>query len=743
MRYPLFRARGGLHWLLALAALVGLGLPLATPEPALAQDASWNDDVTIQTSDAVFEPRIAYDTTGFAHVVFFSGPTQPEWKIYYTNNRSGSWSRPRRISENQDVEQRNCDIAISPNGHVHVIYQKKTGRTASEIYYVESPNLGNDWSNPVNISNTPGRAYEPTLAVDANSGVHFAWIDSRWSGILQTTYAMRTAAGAFVGPIKVGANTFERSIGLTTTGVGANVQAHVVYMGRKASSNSQVDYDVYYTAGVGATFSKPANLSNDSGTWSLEPSIISDGGANLFIAWDTDANYHDVVFARSNNGGASWTRPVNVSSRSTPALTPELAYGLLDGVPQVHLAWSEGNTGRRAVLYLSYNPASNSFSSQVQSASDDGTLSVDVAGSPVTNEVAVTYRNKSLRTKISTKGSSAFIGAGIDFEGVSPFKTSNLVVKLSEPRGDPRQLRYAFDRVPDDRDAWLPFASTLNVTVPQASVCERSLNVQFRASDGRVSQAFKRDLVVDPRVDAFVDIGNPLLALNGGGDPRYTHTGKALVRVANAGDCSGLSKLYIGTSTTPLELPATGQFTTEIELDNPDQEGQRSMQLRVEDKLGNQQTYSESLVIDRTPPQLTGGSLKIAQPRGGLTSILATLEFSGVVISDTQYPAGRWGALIANVPVSSTVQAGSDDVFFDWYPIKIDATGASFVVEDWSVVRGLTDELPYRQLGGQDIQVLVKFIDGAGNPTDRVLSSTVTLSNSFELGENFLPATFK
>jgi hypothetical protein len=723
------------RWTLTLV-LLGAALPALTPVPAQARSSAWSQgQVVSQTNIATYEPRVAYDPEGFVHVVYFGGPTQSAWDVFYTNNRAGSWAPPRQISDHDPVEQRAPNLAIGRDGRVHVVYEKRI-RNNNEVYYVESPDLGKTWGTPVNLSDSSGRAYEPNLAVDATNALHVVWIDSRWADILQTTYSYRPAGGAFSAPIKVGGNTFEQSPDIATSGT----TVHVIYQGRRASSNSTKDFDVYYATGSGGSFNPPTNFTRD-GDWSLDPTIASDGANALMIAWDTDDNYHDIVASVSLDGGQSWSPRRNIYSRSTAGLTPSLAYGLRAGQGQFHLAWSEGDTGRRSVLYVSYDAARNEWSSEIERASESGTLSVSAAGSLATNETAVAYRNKGLDSTVSTRGVGAFIGAGIEFPTYSgATRERTLGVKLLDPQGDPVEMRYNFDAAPGELDPWLPFAESFEVTAPDVSFCERVFYIQFRTADGRVSPAFSRELLIDDEVQATVLVANPLLATLGG-DARYSKTGRVRVSVSDSGECSGFKALTIDGQ--PYTIDEDG-FSEEVPLASTGTltEGPRLLNLTLSDKLDNQITISRSITVDRTPPRVLSGTLEIAAPPQGLPSVLATLTFTNLVVSDTLYPGGFWGALVANVPASDNPnrRSDSDSNLLTWTPVRLTrASDGSFVVQNWDVLDGITESIADRRYAGDEIEVRVKIVDGAGNVAERRLSATVRLSESFKGRELFLP----
>lgn len=709
---------------LLLLSMFGATLP-AAPPTAEAAGATWGSPVAVsQSSYATYSPRTAYDGEGFLHAVYFSGKSQSEWDIFYTNNRGGSWATPRQISDNDKAEQRNADIAISRDGHVHVLYQKTTG--SAQVFYVESPDLGSSWGKPLNVSNTTSRAYEPSLTADADGGVHAVWIDGRWSDSLSVTYSSKPAGGTFGAPRKIGGNQFEKDPDVVTTGSGGNLQVHVVYQGRKTSSNSTSDFDVWYGRGVGGQFAAPTNFSRDS-KWSLSPAITSDGGSGVFITWDTGENYHDVVFSASNNGGTSWSARRSVYSRSTPGLTPALAYGLRDGVQQVHLAWSEGDSGKRSVLYLTYNQATNSWAPTIEKASPSGVLDSTVAASAVTSESAVAFRDKTLRSAVASRGAGPFAIVFEDYQ--EPNADSRLDVVLANVPADASEYRLSIDRLPNDLDPWQPLTPRISVEAQQSEQCRRVFYLQFRLADGRLSTVYSKPFQVDAAVQALIDV-----AAVGGYDPLHTRDDKVAVRVRDSGECAGLRRMLLN-GQSPIDLDADG-FEGEVGLGA--EEGVHPFVVQVEDVLGNQLTVSRTLVVDRTAPEVLSGTLAITAPVAGLPTILATLRFSDVAVRDEGY-GGAWGLLLANAPADDKLA----DTALEWRPVRVEQAEGAFDVPAWSVLRGLSSSVDDRSLAGKLIEVRAKLVDGAGNPSSTTLTTTVRLATDYRAAETFLPTTLR
>ncbi|NJO07851.1 MAG: hypothetical protein HC876_21315, partial [Chloroflexaceae bacterium] len=76
-------------------------LALVRPGQSQAQTTNtWSSaaGITPSSIDAL-DPQIVIDQAGVSHVVYFETNFSSRERVYYINNRSGSWSTPRLMSE--------------------------------------------------------------------------------------------------------------------------------------------------------------------------------------------------------------------------------------------------------------------------------------------------------------------------------------------------------------------------------------------------------------------------------------------------------------------------------------------------------------------------------------------------------------------------------------------------------------------------------------------------------------------
>lgn len=108
------------------------------------------------------------------------------------------------------------------------------------------------------------------------------------------------------------------------------------------------------------------------------------------------------------------------------------------------------------------------------------------------------------------------------------------------------------------------------------------------------------------------------------------------------------------------------------------------------------------------------------------TTLLADLSLTGLAVTDA-YPGGYWGAWIATS--LTPVDEPATNAALTWTAVPIPAANRTVdgaLVRRWSPATGLGT--PARALPpNTTIYVYLRLLDGAGNPSERVLAQQVTL----------------
>lgn len=241
-------------------------------------------------------PAIAVDNSGQLHLVLETQKDSNSVDVVYTKSVDGarSWSSAADISG--AGQSSIADIVVDTSGIIDAAwgYTSSSKKTAG-IFLARSLDEGKTWTEPINISNTPGASSEPDVAVGPDNAIHVTWTD-------------------------------------TSTG----------------ENHPQIYY--CFSNNSGGTWSKAENISNSLGS-AHEPAIAVGKEGVVYLAWSetaAGADHSDIYFARKTSSG--WSKPINVSNSSYAVSHPDVACGVRDNV---HLCWAE-NSGENNAQDICY-----------------------------------------------------------------------------------------------------------------------------------------------------------------------------------------------------------------------------------------------------------------------------------------------------------------------------------------------------------------------------------------------------
>ena len=326
------------------------------------------------------------------------------------------FTQPQKINSS-DGSTGNSEqlIAVDNLGNINVVWVEPT--SANNIMFSRSTDGGLTFSAPVNLSNNPGGAFEPSLALDASGNINLAWTGSAnfASGPNDIFFTRSTDGGnSFSTPVDVSGGQpagggFTPSLALDTAG-----NPNLVWSGcfdLACSANSSVFFS--RSNDRGATFSAPVQVSNDQ---TQIPQVVVDPSGNIDVVWYESVNgggfLEPVLFSQSSDGGATFSTPVTVSGTT---FFPSLEKMVVDSSGNIYiienlhpnlnasnrdvwLAASHDGGATFSMTNLSNNPGSD--------APDFGQIAVDSAGN--IDVVWVNQTQTALVFRRSTDGGATF-----------------------------------------------------------------------------------------------------------------------------------------------------------------------------------------------------------------------------------------------------------------------------------------------------------------------------------------------
>jgi hypothetical protein len=261
------------------------------------------------------ESAFTIDPTGRIFVVwsgrFIADPTP---RIYFVKSTDGgaSFSAPLAINGNTGYAVL-PNIAADRSGNLVVGWYDLSG-DAPVVGWSRSTNAGTSFSTPVAIFDSPNVFTRPAVAIDSKNNAYLAWIQQSSSASV-IRLAVSKAGGAFGAPTTATDSSIlsfapdlavgpDDSLGLATytRAIVSNLAQNRVIAFQRSTNG-------------GTSFSSPVFLSS-AADQSYVPAIVFEPSGAIDVVWEEfDGNdlQSDVWVARSTNGGAGFSAPVNLS----------------------------------------------------------------------------------------------------------------------------------------------------------------------------------------------------------------------------------------------------------------------------------------------------------------------------------------------------------------------------------------------------------------------------------------------
>ncbi|MEJ5346734.1 MAG: sialidase family protein [Chloroflexus sp.] len=253
----------------------------------------------------------------------------------------------------------------------------------------------------------------------------------------------------------------------------------------------------------------------------------------------------------------------------------------------------------------------------------------------------------------------------------------------------------------------------------------------------------KASVIIDTSVVATASVANPLLYDSSSWyasnyrvydlDPGSTPLPQILLSVADGGDCSQISRVRVASNVAALaatsDLDVEGTLNAIIPLPGvtfspPSPDGNYPVVIRIYDQLGNSQTITRTIRLDRTPPQISlSGSEIITATDSPIGDILQDLTFDLSTATITE-ANGIHGVLIAVSP--SAVSNPTTSSTLQWIEAPVNFNGGQFTVSSWSMANAPGVTMATTSVSEQTFYLYIRLIDRAGNIGDAVLETTAT-----------------
>ncbi len=247
------------------------------------------------------------------------------------------------------------------DNHVYVIWQSALSGN-STILMAKSLDGGASFEKPIQLSDAAQLSAFPQIAVSGNN-VYSSWIEKSDDNSTNVIFAKSNDQGNSFGvPLHVTHNIGNSGIPKLSA------DGNNVYLSWE--DNSRGDYEVFLSKSndSGASFHVPFDISTTTGQ-SGTPEVIASGD-NVYAVWmdNTSGNY-DIFFTKSADGGATFEKPVDISHLKGDSGYPQFTVWKNN----IYVTWTQTMSGINYDIFLAKSSDNgNTFDSPINLSNNLG-----------------------------------------------------------------------------------------------------------------------------------------------------------------------------------------------------------------------------------------------------------------------------------------------------------------------------------------------------------------------------------
>jgi hypothetical protein len=767
--------------------------------------------------------------TNTVHAIAVNGDNRKNDTFYWRKSDSSlTFPEPVDLGDaGGQTDYTGADVATAWHNQ-NVVVAVWLDQDTDRIYFRRSDDGGQTWGGTRVVHQGGGFPVTPKVGIRSFPGGGLGEVVITWRDPESFYYTICNAQGEeCIGRQYLDGDNRAKAYGQAAIAVGPNGALGIAYV-TGATVYARI-WDATKSGAAALATRETVAAQNGSIDRYFDTTMAIDRDGDIFVAYRRldrkletgGADQGDVFFSR-RTGFNSWPRSriSNVQSRGTVAVAT-------DPIGNLHFFWVRARDGANEYFYTKRLPDGGFTNNYI------GSSPVFIANGMVTGTLSDwSYGHGTLEAFVPggqimryylfrTPGDNCVaqtITIGNAIPGTNPpvVRDSSVVGTLAPSTGcTPAEQRVTLN-AQDANALAAPWSGTYNVPITNLEQCVQTIHVQLRANNRTQFDPQWRSatFIADPQaadtpVDAAITVMNPKMfglippvfspvspagdmMSEGGasnGDPGYTRIEQMHMRIADIGDCTGISeyKLLFDTGAPFQSDTITGTFASNLPL--PPQVQNQSLQvggtlfrIQVFDRAGNSVTLLRRMVYD--PPDPNGrpvmdlSQTSLTTDTNTLT-ILRSLIINTIVVTDNLYRRGEsvpdrgytnnqtppnssdatkqfWGLWIAVEYLGKEANAETlrpplpaGGLTFDnlrWQPVEVPnaAAGARVRFNLFSGVLDRTAPSPTNGFGPDltkdgTYRVYVKALDGAGNASTATYSTTLRLDPGYEVPTIRLP----
>jgi fructose-specific component phosphotransferase system IIB-like protein len=329
---------GGGQIMFAKSSANGANFTSAKNLGNITQDSA-NPDVAVSGNNVY----VVWESVGMNSTA--ADASNSEVMFAKSSNNGANFTSAKNLS-NSAGNSANPDVAVSGN-NVYVVWEDNSAG-GTEIILARSTNGGANFGPSRNLSNSLGESFDPRIAI-SGSNVYVVWVDySLGNSTRSDIMLIRSTSG---GANFASAENLSNSPGEASDPRIAVSESNVYVVWEDTTpetGNGEIKFA--RSSDGGATFASVKNLSNNNGI-SFDPRIaVSE--SNVYVVWEdttttTAEGSSDIFLARSANNGATFGKVQNLSNNPVESFNPYMA--TFRG--KLFVIWSDDKEGDAEIVF--------------------------------------------------------------------------------------------------------------------------------------------------------------------------------------------------------------------------------------------------------------------------------------------------------------------------------------------------------------------------------------------------------
>jgi len=328
--------------------------------------------------------------------------------------------------------QRFPAIDVDSNDNLYLMMSVATApasehRPHSQIFFTMSRDFGITWDNlphTRNLSKSPGEAFGPSLAVNRNGKLRlYVSYHDNSTGTTQAYLISTKKKTNFRAPLNI--TPHNGGAAAPRVALDSNETVNIVWCDTKDGAAAKVVF--VRSTDLGLSFNEPLDVSRSSG-FAFDPEIAIDSTNTINVAWQETAPGASVImFSRSTDGGLTFSDPKQVSTGPGNATEAAIA---TDSAGRISIVWVDASAGRAEAYFARSTDGGTSFSDPVNVSNfpnGDGDIHKPTVVA-FQNTVYVAFQNGDLFGEERIKNRQVFVAksvnAGVSFEDSEQVSTA-------------------------------------------------------------------------------------------------------------------------------------------------------------------------------------------------------------------------------------------------------------------------------------------------------------------------------